>query len=62
LDFYSCYGSGYYYFSKTVEEKEQKMIWFIVAIGYVALAGYILYQAYMLDQYRRWVEELKPPF
>jgi hypothetical protein len=38
------------------------MIWFIIAVGYVALVGYILYQAYMLDQYRRWVEELKPPF
>lgn len=45
------------------------MFWFLIAIGYVALVGYILYQAVTLDKYRKWNIELlkenemfKPPF
>jgi hypothetical protein len=37
---------------------------FIVAIviGYVAMAGYILYQAYTLDRMREELKRNKPPF
>lgn len=38
------------------------MVYVLIGIGYLALIGYILWQAYMLDQYRKWVKELQPPF
>ena len=37
------------------------MVWLAVAV-YVALAGYILWQAYLLDTYRKMYEANKPPF
>jgi hypothetical protein len=45
------------------------MSYVLVGIGYLALIGYIVYQAVMLDTYRKWNEQLrlevienKPPF
>jgi hypothetical protein len=37
------------------------MIWLVIG-GYVALAGYILWQAYLLDQMAKRIKELEPPF
>jgi hypothetical protein len=45
------------------------MAYVLLALGYIALIGYIVYQAVMLDTYRKWNEQLrlevilnKPPF
>ena len=45
------------------------MVYVILSIGYLALIGYLVYQAVMLDNYHRQnaklrleVENLKPPF
>ena len=45
------------------------MAYVLVISGYLALSGYIVYQAIMLDKFRKWNAELrleadrnKPPF
>lgn len=45
------------------------MEYFLIIGGYLVLIGYILYQAIMLDKFRKWNEQLrlevllnKPPF
>jgi hypothetical protein len=37
------------------------MVWLFVG-GYLALCGYIIWQAFLLDELAKRVKELEPPF